>query len=224
MNIIYGVNSVISANQKLKNGYTMFDWVMRQRCFPEFWGRTLIGENPITKDEIRFLRDRDCKIALMINDLNEKIVSSSSGYDDAIRAIEAASKLDIPQNEGIALFAVINPNWSVNHNWMIDFARTIVEYGYVPGFIGNTDSSKNFNFDRQCSHYVQATYDVNQFYAIYGATEPKSEFEPECWMPYCPSALQPEDMDLWFTGSLAFDSLTVEDVYAKNDKILKSMW
>lgn len=29
--------------------------------------------------------------------------------------------------------------------------------GYTPAFIGHTDSSKNFNFDRQCSHYVQAT-------------------------------------------------------------------
>lgn len=33
----------------------------------------------------------------------------------------------------------------------------------IPGFIGNTDSSKNFNFDRQCSHYVQATHDVGEY-------------------------------------------------------------
>ena len=37
----FGVSSLTPANQKLKNGYTMFDWVMRQHTFPAFWGRVL---------------------------------------------------------------------------------------------------------------------------------------------------------------------------------------
>lgn len=209
MKNIFGVNSVTPSNTKLKNGYTMYDWVIRERCFPTFWGRSLNGENPITAEEIGFLRSKDCKILLVIRDLTEARVSSNNGAEDALRAIEAAKALGIQQNAGIALFAEIKPEWSINHNWMISFAGTILANGYIPGFIGNTDSSKNFNFDRQCSHYVQATEDVNQFGAVYCATEPKISAMPEEWCPYCPSALEPEDMDLWACGKTSFGELEI---------------
>ncbi|MEE1027031.1 MAG: hypothetical protein U0L55_08510 [Acutalibacteraceae bacterium] len=67
--------------------------------------------------------------------------------------------------------------------WMISFAQVIFANGYVPGFIGNTDSSKNFNFDRQASHFVQATRDMDCFGAILAATEPKCESIPDYWNP-----------------------------------------
>ena len=132
-------------------------------------------------------------------------------------------ELGVPQNEGIALFAEIKPEWSVNHNWMISFAQVISANGYVPAFIGNTDSSKNFNFDRQCSHFVQATKDVNYFGAVFMATEPKLDSMPEKWEPYRPSALQPEDISLWCCGTTTFDFIGVEDVYAKDDKVLENL-
>ena len=91
-------------------------------------------------------------------------------------------------------------------------------------FIGNTDSSKNFNFDRQCSHYVQATKDANYFGALFMATEPKLDTMPEEWTPYCPSALQPEDISLWSCGTTTFDFTGVDDVYAKDEKVLENMW
>ena len=224
MKTIFGVSSVIPINQKLKNGYTMYDWVKRQKCFPAFCMRTLGGEGKITVEEIEFLKAKACKIGLVIHDLSEAQVSGINGTRDALKAVEAAKKLGVPQNSGIALFAEIMSEWSVNHNWMITFAQTISTNGYVPGFIGNTDSSKNFNFDRQCSHYVQATRDTDYFGAVFGATEPKLNGMPEKWAPYCPSALNPEDISLWVCGATAFDSALAEDVYAADEKILAKMW
>lgn len=224
MKTIFGVSSATPISKKLKNGYTMYDWVKRQKCFPAFCMRTLTGDNKITAEEIEFLKSKDCKIGLVIRDLTEAKVSVLSGTLDAMKAVEAAKELGVPQNAGIALFAEIKPEWSINHNWMISFARALSANGYVPGFIGNTDSSKNFNFDRQCSHYVQATADENCFDSVFMATEPKLDSAPEEWAPYCPSALEPEDMQLWCCGTTTFDFIWVEDVYAKDEKVLEKMW
>ncbi len=224
MRTIFGVNSATPINKKLKNGYTMYDWVKRQKCFPAFCMRTLSGEDKITAEEIEFLKAKDCKIGLVIRDLTEAKVSGVNGTEDAFKAIETAKQLGVPQNEGIALFADIKSEWSVNHNWMISFAQTILAKGYVPGFIGNTDSSKNFNFDRQCSHFVQAARDVNSFDSIFVATEPKHDCIPTKWTPYCPSALNPEDISLWSCGTTTFDFTSVEDVYAKDEKCLDKLW
>ena len=220
----YGVYSVTPMNKKLKNGYTMYDWVKRQKCFPDFCMRTLSGENAITMEEVEFLKAKACKIGLVLSDLTEEMVSKTNGAEDALKAAATAQELGVPKNQGIALFAEIKPEWSVNHNWMISFAQTLSENGYVPAFIGNTDSSKNFNFDRQCSHYVQVTEDVNHFGAVFMATEPKVDGMPEKWEPYCPSALEPEDMHLWACGSTVFGEVEVEDVYAKDEKVIENMW
>ena len=107
---------------------------------------------------------------------------------------------------------------------MILFAQTVLANGYLPAFIGNTDSSKNFNFDRQFSHFMQATENVNHFGAIFMATEPKRDSMPTEWAPYCPSALQPEDMHLWSCGSTTFDAIQVENVYARDNEVLAMMW
>ena len=167
MSIIYGADSKYPSNQKLTNGFLLYDWVVRKSCYPSFWGRSITGEGVITQEEIEFLKSRNCKIACMLRDLNEPEISSNDGVNDALEAAMAAKALGVPENSGIALFADIPTDWSVNHNWMISFASTLLNNGYIPGFVGNTDSSKNFNFGRQCSHYVQATRANEQLYAMY---------------------------------------------------------
>ena len=91
--IIFGVSSTESANKYLTNGYTVYDWVVRQKCFPSFWGRKILGDNVVTKKEIEFLKERNCKLKLIVGDLTEKSVSSSNGYEDASRSIAAADGL-----------------------------------------------------------------------------------------------------------------------------------
>lgn len=220
----FGVRSATPANKRLKNGYTLYDWVMRQKCFPDFWGRSISGVERLTEEEIAFLRERGCKILLMMDDLTERGVSRMNGAEDSVRAVEAAKALGVPQHQGIAIFADIKPDWSVNHNWMISFAQTLSDNGYVPGFIGNTDSSKNFNFDRQCSHFVEATSDVDCFNAVYMATEPKLVGMPTAWEPFCPSALDSEDIHLWNCGKTVFGPIEADDVYMKDKKVLENFW
>ncbi len=224
MKTVFGVNSIVRADTRLKNGYTMYDWVMRMKCFPAFWGRTLFGENVITREEMHFLKEKRCRVALIMRDLTEIEVSGIDGAPAAYRAIYAAKALGVPQNAAVCLFAEIKPTWSINHNWMIGFAKTLAENGFVPGFIGNTDSSQNFNFDRQCSHFVQATRATDGYGAIYCATEPKREGAPVKWMPYCPSALSREDIHLWECDTLKFDDLEVKITYMQNLKTLQHMW
>ena len=224
MKTIYGVKANTPITEKLKNGHTMYDWVVRKKCYPAFCMRTLAGENKITAEEIEFLKAKGCKIGLALNDLTEAEVSRTNAASAAERAVSSALELGIPANSGIALFAEIKPEWSVNHNWMISFAQVIFANGYVPGFIGNTDSSKNFNFDRQASHFADFTKADNYLDTVFMATEPKLDTIPEKWEPYCPSALDPEYMHLWSCGTTTFDFTGVEDVYAKDEKVLENMW
>ena len=224
MSLIYGTDSAMPANTRLTNGYNLYEWVMRKSCFPSFWGRSLTGERRITAEEIEFLRSKRCKIALVIRDLNEQEICQNDGTHSAIKAVEAAKNAGVPQNKGIALFAYIPSEWSVNHNWMTSFAGNLLNNGYITGFIGNTESSKNFNFDRQCSHYVQATDSVDELRPVYWATEPKVEGEPEEWAPYCPSALTPEEMDLWQSGVIRYGDITANEDYIRQESLLERMW
>ena len=224
MKIIFGVNSATPINKKLKNGYTMYDWVKRQKGFPAFCMRTLSGEDKITAEEIEFLRNKDCKIGLVIRDLTEAQVSAYNGTQEGLKAAKAAKDMGVPQNSGIAIFAEIKPEWSVNHDWMISYTRALFSEGYIAGFIGNTDSSKNFNFDRQYSHFMQSTKKYNYYDAVLMATEPKCDKMPDEWAPYCPSEMEIDDVNLWCCGTTTFDFISVDDVYAKDDKVLENMW
>lgn len=224
MAMIFGANSFVPANTRLNNGYTLYDWVMRKNCFPAFWGRSISGDNAISEEELAFLRERNCKIALIMDDLTEAGVSAADGTQDALRAVEAAKALGVPAYEGIAIFAEIRSDWSVSHNWMIMFAYTLMANGYIPGFFGNTDSSKNFNFNRQSGHYMQATVDVDHYHAIFGATEPRCDGEPEVWLPYCPSDFTREDIGLWRCGAIPYGDIVAYQTYARDISLLEHMW
>lgn len=221
MELIYGVDSTVPANVRLTNGFRLYDWVMRKSCFPSFWGRPIDGARPITADEIKFLKSKNCKIACIVRDFSEAVISANKGQDDAVKAIRTARRLGIPANSGIALFADIPSAWSVNHNWMISFAGTLLKNGYIPGFMGNTDSSDNFNFDRQCSHYVQATRADNQMNAVYWSKAPTYRFDPDIWAPYAPSELLPRDMHLWQYGTVEFHGITAHKNYAQDRSVLQ---
>ena len=106
----FGVRSATPANKRLKNGYTLYDWVMRQKCFPDFWGRSISGADRLTEDELAFLRERGCKILLVMDELTEQGVSRMNGADDALRAVEVATALGVPQHQNIAIFADIKPD------------------------------------------------------------------------------------------------------------------
>ena len=108
MKTVFGVNSATPINKRLKNGYTMYDWVARQKGFPSFCMRTLCGEEKITAEEIEFLRSKDCKIGLVIRDLTEKSVSGINGTEDSLSAARAVFK-----NMGVATLIYCLLNFSL---------------------------------------------------------------------------------------------------------------
>ena len=61
--LLFGVDSKIQANDLLQNNIEEFEWVVRNKIYPNFYGRYLTGENCLTKDEIKFLHHKGCKIA-----------------------------------------------------------------------------------------------------------------------------------------------------------------
>jgi len=225
MPMIYGVDSSNPANTRLPNGFDLFTWVLRMSGVPSFWGRSISGENQVTAEEITFLHEKGCRVALIFSDLTEADISATDGTNDALRAIEAARNLGVPEGRGIALFVNILDDWSVNHNWMITYAYTLHANGYIPGFIGNTDSSMNFNFGRQCSHYVHFMGDLARTQTAYWATQPKPEGEPDEWNPYCPSAMTPSDISLWRSGGgVGFDALNVNYNFGRDASVVQFMW
>lgn len=216
---IFGVRSKTRANIKLSNGYTLYEWAMRKNCPPTFWARSICGDEAVTKEELEFLKNKNCKIALLFDKLTENEVSSGNGKESAEKAVRAAKELGVPENENIAIIAVIEDSWSVYNGWMINFAQEIKDSGFEAGFIGNTDSSMNFNFDRHYSHFIEAGYT-----SICGATQPKISGEPIDWSPYAPSVIGPEDIQLWQTEDDAYKEISFSYIYAKDDDVLKSMW
>lgn len=223
MKFIFGVSSNTPSNTKLSNGYTLYDWVMRQKSFPAFWSRPISGENAITKEEIAFLKDKNCKILLLFNDFTEAQISSSYGENDALRVISTLTELNIPQLNNIAIAVDVPSDWSINHNWMLSFANTLNNYGYVPAFIGNTDSSKNFNFDRQSSHYIEAFGEEKNFETLFGAKEPKVEGEVITWNPFAPSSMGPEDIKIWECKEFSYKGIVITEQYIVNKDVLDFM-
>lgn len=224
MALIYGVESRKAANTRLTNGYLLYDWVMRKSCYPSFWGRNIAGKDQLTLSEIDFLRVKKCRIACIFDNFTEAEISANNGVKQANAAAESARALHIPPNHGIAIFANIPSEWSVNHNWMLSYAYHLFHQGYIAGFMGNTDSSKNFNFDRQASHYIQAAKDVACFQAVFWAKEPKYSFDPEVWAPYAPSALLEKDMHLWQYGNIDFHSIRATKNYMRDASVMERLY
>ena len=216
---IFGARSEIPANKKLTNGYTLFDWAVRQNCFPAFWGRPISGEHAIKKEEIEFLAERDCGVLLVFDDLTLVGIAQKDGSADAERAISAAKALGAEGDGKTAIFAEIKENMNVNHNWMLSFAAGLKENGFVAGFIGNTDSSENFNFDSEFSHLVVAGGKALCF-----ATRPETNEHVYGWTPYSPSALPVEEMAFWQNGKKNFNGLEYNTVYAKDETLLEHIF
>ncbi len=221
----FGVKTTVQSNQILSNGYDLFHWVTRKRDVPAFWMRNLTGKNAVQADEVAFLKEKNCKVGFFLHDFSERAITSVDGTADAWRAIDAAIALKVPRYMGIAIFAVIPGDWNINHNWMMSFACHLCEKGYIPGFIGNTDSSKNFSFDRECGHFIHATGDVNHYCAVYGATEPGVKSMLNGWTPFAPSDLHPSQISLWCDNeTIPFREIVSEPVYARSESVLSYFW
>ena len=100
--ILFGVDSEIQTNDLLQNNITEFEWAVRNKIYPTFWGRNLTGENCLTKEEIEFIRQKGCRIAAIYNDLGEK-QTEEQGKLLVKDIVSVVSELDIPSKTAIFL-------------------------------------------------------------------------------------------------------------------------
>ena len=222
--MIFGVKSKIPSDMKLTNGYSLFDWIMRKKDVPEFWMRNITGENRITPDELAFLKNKGCRVALLIDGIPEAEAASNNAAARAFETLDALRKLKVPSFSGKAVFVRFGDDEFMNHNWMISFAAILSEYGYLAGFIGNTDSSLNFCFDRECGHFYNATKQIGCYGALYGATEPDCNAPENGWKPYFPSDFSADDISLWESREViqCGEAELASPVYARDLSVLDS--
>ena len=202
--LLFGVDSKIQANDLLQNNIDEFEWVVRNKIYPNFFGRYLSGDNCLTKDEVKFLHSKGCKIAAIYADTGAKQTEEEGTI--------LAKKIDIRALElgvspGTAIFLEIKENETATCDFMRGFAKALMLEGYTPGFKTNTDAK--FPFDREFSRGMQTDKDVFKKCLIWAVAPTVKEYNkmttthlihPDNWMPYAPSALTRAEIAIWQYG------------------------
>ena len=202
--LLFGVDSKIQADDILQNNISEFEWVVRNKVYPNFWGRNLVGENCLTKKEIDFLHGKGCKIAAIYTSLDAK-ETEEQGKIVAKKIDVVATELGIPQDT--AIFLEIGESENVTRDYMRGFAAGLVEEGFTPAFKANTDA--NFGFDREFSRGLQTDRDVFSKCLVWAVAPSLAEYErvttthlihPDNWIPFAPSGITRDDIAVWQYG------------------------
>ncbi len=202
--LLFGVDSKIQADDILQNNISEFEWVVRNKVYPNFWGRNLVGENSLTNKEIDFLHEKGCKIAAIYTSLDAK-ETEEQGKIVAKKIDVVATELGIPH--GTAIFLEIGERENVTRDYMRGFAAGLVEEGFTPAFKANTDA--NFGFDREFSRGLQTDRDVFSKCLVWAVAPSLAEYErvttthlihPDNWIPFAPSGITRDDIAVWQYG------------------------
>ena len=203
--LLFGVDSKIQANDLLQNNLDHFEWITRNKIYPNFCGRYLTGENCLTKEEIKFLHNKGCKIAAIYADAGDKRTEEQGtilAKKIGIRVVELGI------TEGTAIFLEIGENEVVGSDFMRGFAKSLIREGFTPGFKANTDAK--FAFDREFSRGVQTDKDIFNKILIWAVSPTVEEYNgittshlihPDNWKPYAPSGLTRAEIAIWQYGA-----------------------
>lgn len=202
--LLFGVDSKIQANDLLQNNIEQFEWILRNKIYPNFYARYLMGEDCLTKEEIQFLHDKGCKIA-PIYDSSDLKQTEEQGTILAKKMDVCALELGIP--EGVAIFLEIGENEDVSRDFMRGYAKALMMAGYTPGFKANTDAK--FAFDREFSGGMQTDKELFKKCLIWSVSPVVKEYDgittshlihPDNWSPYAPSGITRSEIAIWQYG------------------------
>lgn len=202
--LFFGVDSKIESNDLLQNNISMFEWVLRNKIHPNFYGRSIVGEDALTKEEIRFLHMQGTKIALIYDEECEK-KTEAEGIEVAREIEHIMSDLSIPKQT--AIFLEIEDGEIATKNFMRGYAKTLMEWGYTPAFRANTDA--RYGFDREFSRGMQNNKDIFSKCLIWAASPTLAEYDcmttthlihPDNWKPFAPSCIGREQIAVWQYG------------------------
>ena len=202
LRLLFGVDSSRNSAAVLQNNLSLFDWVSRNKLYPNFWGRNINGHDPLTSAEISFLHSKGCKIApvFLSSDPGE---SYEQGMLLAKKAALAAFTLHIPENTALFWEAAS----SASAEFFKGYAQGLLTEGYTPGFKVNTDA--NYSFDREYSRGKQSAAEVFEQCVIWALTPSLEDYErvttthrihPDVWRPYAPSGTKRKDIGVWQYG------------------------
>lgn len=203
--LLFGVNSKVQADDILQNNLTEFEWVTRNKLYPNFWGRHITGAKALTKEEIVFIHKKGCKIAAIYQSDTETMDTEAAGSAQAEKAVIAAFKLGIP--EGTVIFLELLESANATAEYMKGYAQSLLAEGYLPGFKANTDA--NYSFDREYSRGMQDVPELFGQCLIWAAAPSLEEYDrmttthlihPDDWMPYAPSGITRNDIAIWQYG------------------------
>ncbi len=202
--LFFGVDSKVPADDLLQNNLTEFEWVRRNKVYPNFWARNITGEGAITKGEIEFLHGMGCKIApIFLTDDAKK--TEEQGLIDAKKVDEIAVKLGIPK--GTAIFIEVGDSEEATTNYLKGFAEGMGYGGYIAGFKANTDAA--YSFDREFSRGMRLNPDLFKPCLVWAVAPTLSEYDrittshlirPDNWAPFAPSGITRKDIAIWQYG------------------------
>lgn len=229
--LMFGVDSKMNVQDLLQNNIDLFEWVLRNKIHPVFWGRNITGENALTKEEIKFLHEKGCKIAATYHTSNTK-ETERQGWLEAKAITECAQNLNIPI--GTTIFLEFSDSEHASRDYMKGFATGMLSNSYIPGFKANTDAA--FSFDREYSRGLQIDRDLFTSCLIWAVTPSLKEYErvttthlvhPDRWMPFAPSGIRRTDIAIWQYGKDChpiYDDMDKEVTFnvnlVKNDKVI----
>jgi hypothetical protein len=229
--LLFGVDSKVSSSTVLQNNLNQFEWVLKNKLYPVFWGRVIVGENALTVDEIHFLHKKGCKIApICYTDSVKK--KEAQGYQDAERMVDIAIELDIP--EGVAIFLELSETETVTDKYLKGFILGLAEHGYTAGFKANTDAK--FCFDREFSRGMQVCREMFETSLVWAVAPTVEDYNrmtnshlihPDNWVPFAPSGITRKDISVWQYGKdchpIADDNdkeVTFNLDLVRNDKVI----
>ena len=201
---LFGVDSKVRSDDLLQNNIGLFEWVTRNKIHPIFWGRNIVGENSLDKDEIEFLHGKGCKIVAICSTSDSK-KSEVQGKIFAKKVILTALELGLPPET--AIYLEIAENENINQSYLYGFAKAMLTEGYIPGFKANTDAL--FAFDREFSRGVKTDGDVFGKCLIWAVAPTLAEYDgittthrihPDTWKPFSPSGISRRDIAIWQYG------------------------
>lgn len=207
---LFGVDSRFKANEMLQNNIDLFEWVLRNKIYPVFWGRNISGECALTKEEARFIHSKGCKIAAIYIDSAKK-GTEEQGKNVAEKMCSKAYELKIPL--GTAIFLEIDEE--VTKDYLKGLASVLIFEGYTPAFKVNTDAK--YGFDREFARGMQSNKEIFSKCLIWATAPTIDEYNgmttshlihPDEWKPYAPSCISRKDIAVWQYGK---DCHPIED-------------
>ena len=201
--LLFGVETSVSADTVLQNNLTLFDWVTRNKMYPNFWGRKITGENSLTEKEAAFIRSKGCRIAMLFEGEKET-KTEQQGVLDAKKAVAAAEKLGCYSDA--AIFLCVGEK-HVPTEYLKGFAEELISQAFTPGFKADTDSKSTF--DREFSRGMQTDKEIFKKCIIWAEAPALKEYErvttthlihPDEWKPFAPSGIKRADIAVWQYG------------------------